>query len=163
MAHPPEQIVDPTAFYRLFDKQDVLLYVGVSRNPNNRFKEHAHNQVWWHHVARTEIAWLDSWQEARDVEDATIRIERPLYNGTLHLGPEWRDPRHQYDSTADVAAMTDQLRVALQAGKYRKGEHLWGLRVGKDFGYSCRIASSVMDVLTHEGLLQPSSAGYWVT
>ncbi|NUP47250.1 MAG: GIY-YIG nuclease family protein [Catenulispora sp.] len=152
-----------TALYRLYDAEGQLLYVGISRDPNERFKEHAHERSWWHHVARTEIAWLNDWQQAREVEDAAIRNERPLYNGTLHLGPEWRQLRRHYDSTADIKMMVERLRSALKAGSYRPRQHLWPLRVAGEYGVSRPIANSAMRVLAGEGLLQPSRAGFWVT
>lgn len=162
MDRSPDEPSARTALYRLYDAGDQLLYVGISRDPSGRFKAHAHEKSWWHHVVRTEIEWRDGWKQAREAEDAAIRSERPLYNGTLHLGPGWRRPKRRYDDTSDVEQMTGSLRDALRAGTYRSRRHLWPLQVGEEFGFSRSVANSAMHALVAEGLLEASGAGYWV-
>jgi predicted GIY-YIG superfamily endonuclease len=75
----------PTALYRLYDADDQLLYIGISIDPQRRFKEHRKEQGWWPLVARRDIEWLDfgGW-DAVDVERAAIRAEQPACNH----GPE---------------------------------------------------------------------------
>jgi predicted GIY-YIG superfamily endonuclease len=43
MPEPPER----TALYRLYDATDQLLYVGISTNPEERWKTHTMLKSWW--------------------------------------------------------------------------------------------------------------------
>jgi len=73
---------EPTALYRLYDEDGVLLYVGITRNPPARMKAHAaeKSESWWAEVATTEIEWLSSRPEALTAESIAIRDECPEYN-----------------------------------------------------------------------------------
>ena len=69
------------AVYRLYDAQDVLLYIGVSQQPHRRWQQHAQGKRWWPEVARSEIGtWFESRELAVLAEAAAIRSERPRYN-----------------------------------------------------------------------------------
>jgi len=70
------------AVYRLYDASDVLLYIGAANRPAERWGSHA-NKPWWTRVARTEIAWYLTRDEALRVEAAAIHAERPLYNQVM--------------------------------------------------------------------------------
>lgn len=71
-----------TAVYRLYDRSGELLYIGKTVHPNERFKEHAKEQIWWAEVdmSKTSIEWYPNWGWAGKVETASIRSERPKYN-----------------------------------------------------------------------------------
>ncbi|MFF2383716.1 GIY-YIG nuclease family protein [Streptomyces sp. NPDC058108] len=141
------------ALYRLYDATDVLLYVGVSRYPNERLKEHSSDKTWWHHVARHEIAWLDSRREALAAEDTAIEKERPLYNGYHHLGKGWPQKALKYDDSADRARVAEGVRSALKRGDYLPGTLLQGAPVGRQYNASPSTAHSVLGDLAKEGLL----------
>lgn len=70
----------PTAVYRLFDAEDVLLYVGISCNPEARFKQHRTHQWWWPQVAARTIEWRPDRLTALKHEALAIQDEAPLYN-----------------------------------------------------------------------------------
>jgi hypothetical protein len=70
----------PTAVYRLFDADDVLLYVGVSWSPPLRLAGHAAEKSWWSEVDRKAVEFFENravalWREARAIAD-----ESPRYN-----------------------------------------------------------------------------------
>lgn len=69
-----------TALYRMFDKDDHLLYVGISFDPRMRSRQHAKQSKWWHLVTLREIEWFPSREEAATAERAAIRDETPRFN-----------------------------------------------------------------------------------
>lgn len=78
MYEPPER----TALYRLYDASGQLLYIGISANLEERWKVHAMTKSWWPSVARKEVTWIPSWEQALEEEERAIREEGPRYNGT---------------------------------------------------------------------------------
>jgi excinuclease UvrABC nuclease subunit len=72
-----------TAVYRLYDADDVLLYVGASKNTAQRWSQHAKTKFWWHKVASREVVWFDGRPSALLAEHLAIVAEHPLHN-SLH-------------------------------------------------------------------------------
>ena len=72
-----------TTLYRHFDSSDNLLYIGVSLNEFNRFKQHMVNSDWSNDAAYTTYERFNTREEALKVERDSIIRERPLYN-TIH-------------------------------------------------------------------------------
>ena len=71
----------PTALYRLFDADDRLLYIGITLDPAQRFREHRRTQPWWPDVARRVVEWLPvAGREAEYCERAAIAAEGPMRN-----------------------------------------------------------------------------------
>jgi len=73
-------MTERTVVYRLYDAADVLLYVGSSKNPAQRWKQHRQLKSWWPQVARREVAWFDSRPDALFAERQAILAENPLHN-----------------------------------------------------------------------------------
>lgn len=142
-----------TALYRLYDSSEALLYVGISTYPDERFKQHAGDKAWWHHVARREIAWLDSRDEALKAEAEAMVEERPLYNGYHHLGRGWPLKARKYDDAAERVAVREGMRAALERGDYKPGTLLQGATVGRQFGVSALTAHFALHDLADEGFL----------
>ena len=76
-----------TARYELYSLTDRLLYIGISANPNERFKEHADPtsddyKIWWPQVdlSKTVITWYPNRRKAKAMETKAIRERRPVYN-----------------------------------------------------------------------------------
>jgi excinuclease UvrABC nuclease subunit len=76
MSGPPER----TALYRLYDADDVLLYVGVTSDPKRRFRDHRAKRPWWNEVARNSIEWFSTEFRALQAEVQAIGAETPKYN-----------------------------------------------------------------------------------
>ncbi|MEV5930088.1 GIY-YIG nuclease family protein [Streptomyces cellulosae] len=72
----------PTALYRLYDATGALLYVGITSDPERRFKQHAYLKPWWGDVARREIRWFANRPAAERAEVEAIQDDDPLHNGT---------------------------------------------------------------------------------
>jgi predicted GIY-YIG superfamily endonuclease len=69
-----------THLYRLFDKEDRLLYVGISKKVFNRINEHMNEKSWASEIAREEVTRFANRGEAMDAEIEAIKKEQPLYN-----------------------------------------------------------------------------------
>lgn len=69
-----------TALYRLFDAEGVLLYVGISHDPEKRWTEHAKFKDWWGLVAKKATEWFEERSHAARAEEAAIRAEKPRFN-----------------------------------------------------------------------------------
>lgn len=69
----------PTAVYRLYRGDGQLLYVGMTNNPDVRFKWHS-QASWWHRATSKDIEWHPDRRTAREVEARAIRDESPVLN-----------------------------------------------------------------------------------
>jgi excinuclease UvrABC nuclease subunit len=87
IAHPGFGADGETAVYRIYDQDGSLLYVGMGRNPMNRWAAHAENHAWWPRAASFRVEWYATRKEAFDVELQAIRTEDPECN--IHSRPGW--------------------------------------------------------------------------
>ncbi|NEA52384.1 GntR family transcriptional regulator [Streptomyces sp. SID10815] len=74
-----------TALYRYFDAVNDLLYIGISADPDERWKVHKwgpNRMSWIRQVTRHVVQWHESRSAALKAEEEAIRSERPRYNGT---------------------------------------------------------------------------------
>lgn len=71
---------DTHVLYRFFDADDTLLYIGITKNPVNRFKGHQYDKSWFKHVTRSTMEHFGSRAELMAAEIRAIRTERPKYN-----------------------------------------------------------------------------------
>lgn len=69
-----------TALYRLSDKDDRLIYVGISNNPRTRWEGHAADKPWWADVVTREIEWFGTRKDAERTERREISAHRPKWN-----------------------------------------------------------------------------------
>lgn len=102
-----------TALYRLYDADEVLLYVGISADPDKRWKGHElYSGRWWHRVARTGIEWHADRFLALAHEFLAILREKPLHNRrrTSPNTDNWSNP--------EAAALLNDL--PWPDGPYRK-------------------------------------------
>jgi hypothetical protein len=66
--------------YRHFDKDGVLLYVGISLSAIGRLRDHGHTAQWFDQIAMVTISKFASRREVMDAEKEAIRSESPLWN-----------------------------------------------------------------------------------
>jgi hypothetical protein len=70
--------------YRFYDREGVLLYVGVTYSDRRmaRFAQHASVQPWWPRVDHSRTSWTEfaTRLEADEAERETIKRHRPEYN-----------------------------------------------------------------------------------
>lgn len=113
---------DRTALYRLFDANGTLLYLGIARNPEYRWKLHSDRQTWWHHVSRKTVEWYPSREEAAAAEAKFTAMEAPLYDRAAKSA----DEVVLYDDTDDRARVTEWLLKELSTAQPG-----WQIGVGK--------------------------------
>ncbi len=69
-----------TAVYRLYDKRERLLYVGIAYDTEGRWQEHARDKPWWNEVQWKTAVWHSSRLGAAIEEYCAIRYENPVHN-----------------------------------------------------------------------------------
>lgn len=72
--------MNPVQLYRHFDKDDKLLYVGVSRSADFRLVQHQRESSWGPRIVRMTVEEFDSRVEAVKAERIAITSENPIYN-----------------------------------------------------------------------------------
>lgn len=73
-----------TALYRHFDTDGRLLYVGISNDTLRRLCQHKERSHWFEQIARVDIEFFDSRDDALAAESAAIANESPAFN--IRLG-----------------------------------------------------------------------------
>lgn len=79
VADEPEPEPIPVALYRHFDEDGVVLYVGITDNPEARAKQHQAS-AWMTWAMSSRIEWFPDRRAALDAERLAIKAERPLFN-----------------------------------------------------------------------------------
>ncbi|MEU1497291.1 GIY-YIG nuclease family protein [Streptomyces sp. NPDC005732] len=69
-----------TALYRFFDKDDQVIYVGISNNPRTRWQGHAADKPWWTDVVTREVEWFGTRKDAERAERREIGAHYPKWN-----------------------------------------------------------------------------------
>jgi hypothetical protein len=95
-------MTERTALYRLYDETGQLLYLGIARDPEHRWKLHSDRQPWWHLVAKKTVEWHPDRATAEDAETRLSVIEKPLYDRARKAASEVV----HYDDTEDKARVT---------------------------------------------------------
>ncbi|WP_406164152.1 GIY-YIG nuclease family protein [Streptomyces canus] len=114
---------DEVAVYRLFADSGQLLYVGISKDPMNRWQEHSANS-WWRRVASYEVRWHPTRAEARAEEKEAMASESPVHN--IHSAPRhgsyWRAALNTPEAVASRAARAQQIAKGMRGSKRPKAE-----------------------------------------
>lgn len=66
--------------YRFYDAAGLLLYVGITCNPPQRFREHRDSKDWWTEVERVTLQHYRNRENLARAERRAIRDEHPLHN-----------------------------------------------------------------------------------
>jgi hypothetical protein len=81
----------PTTLYRIYDKNDNLLYVGISCTLMQRLRDHS-RRSWWFDAAKIVPEIFPSKFFAEMEEEKAIRNEKPFYNKVHNISPK-KDPK----------------------------------------------------------------------
>lgn len=151
---------EPTALYRCFDADDVLLYVGISNNPDFRAKAHLYESRrddWPKRAVRRTDEWHASRPLALKAEEAAIKTEKPLYNGTHNHDDAEFDPSSwpPVPGSPKPPLIADLMRREIISGRWPVGVRIPSLRtLAKAAGVgSSGPASKAAALLKTEGLL----------
>lgn len=71
----------PTCVYRIYDNDEQLLYVGITKNVLGRMTKHKRRE-WWPLARYMEITWFEGREAAKSAERHAIRDENPIHNIT---------------------------------------------------------------------------------
>ena len=75
--------------YRMYGRNNQLLYVGISGHAGQRADQHAADKPWWPQVVRIEVEHLNcDRDQLLAYEKRCIKTERPLHN-IQHNTPEF--------------------------------------------------------------------------
>lgn len=66
--------------YRMFDANQELLYVGLTKDPSARFKQHSQSKDWFLEVAAITVEHFATREELTAAEILAIRSECPRHN-----------------------------------------------------------------------------------
>ena len=82
--------------YRVYDKSERLIYVGVCKNLSQRIDTHRMNTWWASDAAKVKASVYPSPEAARAVERAAIREEDPRWNitGAWRCHRSWDEDRY---------------------------------------------------------------------
>lgn len=180
MPEPPE----PTALYRLYDEHDRLLYIGITKHPPTRWRQHALDKAdsWWPDVTRKAVEWHASRPEAEQAEALAIRTEGPPYNDRHSVNwvepgcrrpasiPSERARRQRWDLIEKSAAVNQEsrktktsfpdliartLRDRIRSGAYPVGSKLpIGWTLARELGVSPPTLSKAITQLKSEGIVE---------
>ncbi|MFE3381320.1 GIY-YIG nuclease family protein [Streptomyces anulatus] len=142
-----------TAVYRCYDSADALLYVGVTKHLDQRWKFHAEDKFWWHLVTRKRVTWHDTRPPAETEERHAILAEEPTYN--LTLNPK-KTPVRVGDLRPNpfLAPLIAKLRQDIQTGRYPAGHQFRpGEEAALRVGASMTTYGTALGCLSREGLV----------
>lgn len=109
-----------TGLYRLFDAEDVLLYVGISHRPQGRWRQHGAQKAWWPQVVRKEIVWYATRLAAGTAEQSAIKEKDPKYNDQREVRRvALINLRGKRTSSAPCDTPSDPVRLAVQDTRAR--------------------------------------------
>lgn len=123
LAAPTVSLVkERTALYRFFGADDVLLYIGISRDFLKRRAQHASRADWWPRVVRHSVEYRSSRSLALRDEARAIRTERPLFNCAEvpdELLPSGLRPAHRPVWVPETEAQARALEAVVLAERER--------------------------------------------
>lgn len=85
----------PAVLYRMFDKDQLLLYIGISKSVQARLAAHGKDKDWFTDVCAVFLEHFPRRSAAAAAEQAAIRKERPRYNIAHNQSPDIK-PRPLY-------------------------------------------------------------------
>jgi len=69
-----------TQLYRHFDKENKLLYIGISLSTFARLSQHKDHSEWFKKINRVSIEHFETREEAMAAERNAIKFENPMFN-----------------------------------------------------------------------------------
>ena len=69
-----------TQLYRHFDKENKLLYIGISLSTFARLSQHKDHSEWFKQINRVSIEHFENREEAMAAERKAIKSENPMFN-----------------------------------------------------------------------------------
>lgn len=128
--------------YRLYDAEGDLLYIGSSKHPLQRLKQHLFEHTWWaDRVAQGRCVVFPNRAAAFVAEKRAIRTEHPIHNVQNYgaIRTDWTAEHYVQRATALLQVPWTVARrgraLAVMAAEYR-------LRFGRDLGTDVGVVMS---------------------
>jgi predicted GIY-YIG superfamily endonuclease len=130
-----------TYVYRLWDADDQLLYIGISKSAINRLHQHLQQQPWAEQIVKQTIQRCYTREEAVHVERQAIKNEKPLHNiahnASNRAAPGYvtRMPDISDESVASIEQIIQTIFIEQdRAQNYDNPQHYWdALLMGLSF------------------------------
>ncbi|SCD43081.1 regulatory protein, gntR family [Streptomyces sp. Termitarium-T10T-6] len=154
MPAPPER----TALYRLYDTDDVLLYISISNNPDFRWKAHLYrdSREWARLATRRADQWFETRSEAEAAEVAAIQAEHPRFNGTHNFKQAWFSPAiwTPIRGARKCDVITERIRLEIEAGRWAAGMRVpSGSQIATETGASLSTTAKALRPFIQSGAL----------
>lgn len=80
--------------YRFFNKDDQLLYVGISNNWTQRLKQHYKDSAFFSEIYHATFEHFETREEVEAAEKVAIATEGAIYNKAYN--PFWENPQQHF-------------------------------------------------------------------
>lgn len=164
----PASTPKPTALYRLYDGDGVLLYVGITGDLKTRWMMHSYTP-WGPQIATREAEWFDTPSEAASAEVEAIQTEKPIHN-VAHNFTRVPPPRSPWPSLSSAgrqkaAMLADLIRAEIDAGHWLAGHQLQAPKeMAPMAGVGTGAVGHAFQILQAEGVVYRfRSYGYFVS
>lgn len=138
---------DWTAVYLLYDKAHNLIYVGITKDHDHRFGFYRRSDR-WPGVARFDLRWYPTREQAERVERRAIRLLNPQGNIVGHV-----EARKRRSGTTYVRIAAD-LREGIVQGRFPPGSRLpTKERLCAQYAVAGQTVDKAKLVLRTEGLI----------
>ncbi|MEW5658318.1 GIY-YIG nuclease family protein [Streptomyces cinereoruber] len=164
-------MTEPTALYRLYDTDDRLLYIGITKNLEQRWTGHKYSptsSAWWPAVHRKVIEWHPTREAADEAETAAIVSEVPLHNKDK-TPSSWNVKRTKRSAELDWTIALKEpysqqaariLAAELEAGSVQPGEPVPTIKdLHQRFGLSAATCGVILQTLAARGLVHQRGKG----
>lgn len=149
-----------TTLYRFFDKDDVLLYVGVTQQAWWRWQTHRASTNWWTSTHHVTLEHFEYREQALAAEKHAIKTERPVFN-RMHRSGDVVITEVDRCYTADEIA--EAFRASHIKGKVRRGALLPTIaEMAEQFRTSRQAVKKAMQILRSEGLIYGGVGQQWI-
>jgi len=141
--------------YRFFNKDNQLLYVGISNNFLGRVGGHRSDKEWFSEITHSTFEYFETREQVDAAETKAIRNEKPLYNKAKQLdyvpvdyhakqiftGAIYKTGRFK-NTHGWIKAYIDTLRFEAESIKDLRTKRLWlaakAYELAKADGHWCR-------------------------
>lgn len=103
-------VVDARAhiLYRMYDRTDQLLYIGITVDARARWEAHAEEKTWWPDVATIRLEHFADRESVERAERRAIQNEHPRYNVVHRRSGEFDE---ELAILAEVSQLVEKSKV----------------------------------------------------
>lgn len=140
--------------YRAFDRNNRLLYVGISGKWSERLHQHERESKWMERTDYVKIERFDTRDEVAEAEKRAVVDEKPIYN--KQYNQEWESPQNHFQKLKRWLSegASDQKHLYLiQSMLQDFEEEQWGLKLKRSSDVAWSMQAS-FGYLNAHGLIE---------